>query len=119
MAAINQPSVYPIQDGVWSMLGGYLASELGQALGGSVGGFLGTGGSAASKFGVSSAFMGILSAYFLEQSSGSGIIGNVHTGIKGLASGGGQNYRLAQDNPDIVPSTMARGVVTPKYGTEF
>jgi hypothetical protein len=118
MSALNQPNVYPVASGLGSWLGGLISREIGQELGGQVGSFLGTAGSAAQKFGVASAFMGILSAYFLEQ-RGSGLIGRGYEGVKGLTTGAGQNYRLAQDNPDIVPSTMARGVVTAKYGTEF
>ena len=118
MAAINQPSVYPIASGLGSWAGGFIANQVGEELKGQIGGFLGTAGSAAMKFGVASAFMGILSAYFLEQ-EGAGIVGRVSGGIMGLASSGGQNYRLAQDNPDIVPDTMARGVITPLRGTSF
>jgi len=119
MAVLNQPAVYPVQSGVGSWIGGMIAEQIGQELGGQVGGFLKTGGSAAMKFGVSSAFMGILSGYFLEQRGGGGPLGTVATGITGLVGGAGQNFRLAQDNPDIVPSTMTQGVVTPMQGTEY
>ena len=119
MSALSQPSVYPIQSGIGGWLGGLIAKEVGQELKGTAGGFLQTAGSAAMKFGTSSAFMGILSGYFLEQ-RGTGLLGKGYEGVKGLTSGtGGQNYRLAQDNPDIVPSTMSQGVVTTNYSTEW
>ena len=118
MSALNQPGVYPVSSGIISWIGGEVVKEVGKELGGDVGGFLHTGGSAASKFGVSSAFMGILSAYFLEQ-RGSGIIGGVSTGIRGIATRAGQNYRLAQDNPDMVPASLSQGVITPIRRTEY
>jgi len=118
MSALGQPNVYPIASGITSWIGGLIANEVGKELGGDVGGFLGTAGSAASKFGVSSAFMGMLSSYFLEQ-TGPGIAETISTGIGGLKGSGSQNYRLAQDNPDVVPSTMSRGVVSTSQGTEY
>lgn len=119
MAAANQPQVYPITSGIWSWIGGLIAEQVGQEIKGDIGSFLGTGGRAAMKFGTTSAFMGILSGYFLEQGAGGGIVGDVWTGTKGLAGGGSQNYRLKQDNPDVVPQTMARGIVSPLKGTEY
>lgn len=120
MSALGQPQVYPIASGIVSWIGGEVVKEVGKELGGDVGSFLGTGGSAASKFGVSSAFMGILSGYFLEQ-RGTGIIGNVSTGVGNLNVGGGagQQYRLAQDNPDVIPDKISRGAVVPSTRTEY
>ena len=118
ISALNQPAVYPIASGIGSWIGGLIASEVGEEIGGQIGGFLKTGGSAAQGFGVASAFMGILSGYFLEQRGG-GPLGDISTGVRGLTSGAGQNFRLAQDNPDIVPSTLTQGVVTQSRGTEY
>jgi len=123
-SALNQPDVYPIESGVVGIIGGMIADELGKALGGSVGGFLSKAGGASTKFGTSSAFMGTLTAYFLEQGSGGGAAeGIVNVGQR-LAGGGGtgsggQDYRLAQDNPNVVPNTMTQGVVSVATGTEF
>jgi hypothetical protein len=124
MSAVNQPDVYPIMSGVQSIVGGFIAEEIGKALDGKVGEFMETAGGAATKFGTSSAFMGILTAYFLEQGAGGGAAeGIVNVGQR-LAGGGGtgsggQDYRLAQDNPNVVPNTMTQGVVSVATGTEF
>jgi len=120
MDAINQPNVYPIASGVGAWVGGLIAEQVGQELGGSVGGFLKTGGGASMKFGVSSAFMGVLSAYFLEQGGGGGILARGVGKVGGLAMGAGQNTRLRQDNPDIVPDTRTSGVISMDIGrTEY
>jgi len=118
MAAINQPAVYPIASGVGSWAGGLIASEIGNELGGDIGGFLKTGGSASMKFGVSSIFMGILSAYFLEQKGGGGILSAPMNAIGGYVGGGGQNSRIKQDNPDMIPVRMQRGIVSGYGRTE-
>ena len=124
MSAINQPDIYPIMSGVQSIVGGYIAEEIGKAVGGSIGGFMATAGGATQKFGVASAFMGTLTGYFLEQGAGGGPgEGIVNIGQRAatgnLGGGGGQDYRLSQDNPRVVPNTMSQGVVSTSTGTEW
>lgn len=116
MSALGQPGVYPIVSGAGAAIAGMITEEVGKEIGGLVGGFLKTGGSAAQKFGVASAFMGIITAYFLEARGGGSRLFRLGSGI---ASGAGQNYRLEQDNPDVVPNTMSRGVVSMRGGTSF
>ena len=115
MSAINDPATYPIVSGIGSWIGGLLAEQVGAELGGQIGDFMKKGGSAAMKFGTSSAFMGVLSAYFLEQGAGAGPL---NMGIGAVQSiSGGFNSRLRQDNPDINVDARQGGVIAmPAYG---
>lgn len=118
--ALGQPNVYPIQSGVGTWLGGIVASEIGDAVSGDVGDFLKTGGSAMMKFGVSAAFGGVITSFFLEQ-EGPGMLGGIAGVGAGLIGAGGGDYtsRIRQDNPDQVQKVTAGGVTNKYQGTEF
>ena len=120
MDVLNDTSSYTLMSDIVGILGGLVAEQAGQELGGQVGDFLKTGGGAAMKFGTTSAFMNVITGYFLEQGGGGGgMIAPLAGKVGGLRSGAGLNSRVAMDNPDRIPDAKTSGLVSPMIGTEF
>lgn len=113
MSALRQPAVYPILDGVKSWLGGLIASEIGDQIGGDMGQVLQKGGSAAMKFGTAAASTSLILSYALEQAAGGGpgLLGFASAVDSPLGSNFGTTGRkgrrmLRQDNPEVLGRTQ-------------